>query len=150
MTILFLAKWRDGLAGLILMSCQIGKESWELGDAAYRNNARRFGDSTGNVRTLALGSPSGSYQWRPDRARAWEYVADCERIGRQALRRLAWKGRLKVFEIYFLRDVEYRRAISLVGAAPGTFDNWSSEVKCALGHECSRTGLFPPAQYFRT
>ena len=79
-------------------------------------------------------------------ARASEY----ERFGRQALKRPAWKGRLKLFEIYFLQAVEYRQAIALVGVAPGTFDYWMAEVKRAVGRECSRTGLFPPARYFHS
>jgi hypothetical protein len=39
------------------------------------------------------------YSWRPARGRACEYIADFERIGRDALRRPEWKGRLKLFEI---------------------------------------------------
>lgn len=82
--------------------------------------------------------------------RACEYVADFERIGRRALRRTEWKGRLKLFNIYFLRGVEYRRAISLVGVSEGTFDYWFAEVKRAAGREFSRAGLYPPGQYFRS
>jgi hypothetical protein len=93
--------------------------------------------------------PSAGYQWRPDRARACEYVADFERIGRRALRRPEWKGRLKLFNVYFVRGAEYRRAIRLVGVAEGTFDYWYGEVKRALGSEFSRTGLYPPARYFQ-
>jgi hypothetical protein len=89
------------------------------------------------------------YQWRPDRARACEYLADFERIGRHALRRPEWKGRLKLFEIYFLGSFEYKTAIRLVGVAPGTFDYWYREVKRSLGAEFSRTGLFPPRIIFR-
>ena len=84
------------------------------------------------------------------RAHRPEYVADYERIGRRALRRPEWKGRLKLFEIYFLSDVEYRRAITLVGVAAGTFDYWLGEVKRTLGREYSRTGLFPPSRYFHS
>ena len=84
----------------------------------------------------------------PDRARACEYIADFERIGRHALRRPEWKGRLKLFEIYFLGSVEYRAAIRLTGVAEGTFDYWYREVKRALGAEFSRAGLYPPARYF--
>ena len=116
----------------------------------YRGLVEWLADSTGSVRALTLAKSSSGYQWRPARARASEYVADYERIGRQALRRLAWSGRLKPFEIYFLQAVEYRRAIALVGVAPGTSDFWIGEVKRAVGRECSRTGLFPPARYFRS
>jgi len=88
------------------------------------------------------------HQWRPDRARACEYLADFERIGRHALRRPEWKGRFRLFEIYFLGRSEYRPAIRLLGVAEGTFDYWYQEVKRALGAEFSRTGLFPPTLYF--
>jgi hypothetical protein len=115
----------------------------------YRSLREWLANSSGSVRALGLGKPSSGYQWRPDRARACEYVADFERIGRHALRRPEWKGRLKLFEIYFLHDMEYRRAISIVGVAEGTFDYWYREVKRALGAEFSRTGLYPPAIYFR-
>jgi hypothetical protein len=96
-----------------------------------------------------LDSPSSGYQWRPVRSRACEFVADFERIGKQALRRPQWKGRLKLFEIYFLHAMEYRDAIKLVGVAEGTFDYWLQEVKRAVGRELSRCNLFPPSKYFQ-
>jgi len=114
----------------------------------YRSLSEWLADSTGQVRALDMEKPSSSYQWRPERARACEYVADFQRIGRRALKRAEWKGRLKLFEIYFLHSIEYRRAITLVGVAEGTFDYWSAEVKRAAGREFSRTGLYPPSRYF--
>lgn len=110
--------------------------------------ARLAERATGNVRVLDLDSPSAGYQWRHDRSRACEYVADFERIGRNALRRAEWKGRLKLFENYFINGLEYRSAISAVGVAEGTFDYWFREVKRAVGAQYSRTGLFPPPRYF--
>jgi hypothetical protein len=83
-------------------------------------------------------------------ARACENIADFECIGRRALRRPEWKGRLKLFETYFVGDVECRRAVRQVGVAPGTFDYWFREVKRALSAEFSRTGLFPPARCFQS
>ena len=114
----------------------------------YRGLRDWLEDSAGAVRSLDLGKPSDGYGWRPARARACEYVADFERIGRHALRRPEWKGRLKLFNIYFVHSVEYRRAISLVGVAEGTFDYWYGEVKRALGAEFARTNLYPPHVYF--
>jgi hypothetical protein len=125
-------------------------EIFEICHARYCGLREWLGEATGQVRALSLDAPSSGYQWKPARARASEYVVDFERIGRQALRRPEWKGRLKLFEIYFLQGVEYRRAITLVGVAPGTFDYWMGEVKKAVGRECSRTGLFPPSRYFRS
>lgn len=106
-------------------------------------------DREGRIRPPALEKPANGYSWRPSRARGCEYVADFERIGRHALRRPEWKGRLKLFETYFLGGVEYRRAIRLVGVAEGTFDYWFREVKRTLGTEFVRTGLFPPSRYFQ-
>ncbi len=96
-----------------------------------------------------LDVPSGGYQWRPERARAAEYVADFEMAARRALRRPIWKGRRRLFAIYFCRGVEYRRAIVLVGVPSGTFDYWAQQVKQTVGRELARAGLFPPGKYFR-
>lgn len=123
-------------------------EIFDVCHRRYRSLGEWLADSTGTVRSLTLETPSSGYQWRPDRARACEYLADFERIGRHALRRPEWKGRLKLFEIYFLDRSEYRAAIQRLGVAEGTFDYWYQEVKRALGAEFSRTGLFPPSLYF--
>jgi len=138
------------LADLSIVSCQIGEESREPGDAARRNIARGLAHSTGNQHALELGPPSRGYQWRPERDWAREWVANYECIERQALRRAAWKGRRKLFEMQFWQHVECPRAISLTSAAPGSFDYWSSEVKRGVGREGSHSGLFPPAQYLHT
>jgi hypothetical protein len=114
----------------------------------YRGLREWLVDSTGSVRSLDFEKPSAGYLWRPDRARACDYVADFERIGRHALRRPEWKGRLRLFDVYFVRGAEYRRAIRMVGVAEGTFDYWYREVKRATGAEFSRTGLYPPSRYF--
>src|SRR5271166_1350854 len=116
-------------------------EVFEVCHKRYRGLRDWLEDATGEVRALNLDKPSAGYQWRPDRARACEYIADFERIGRHALRRTEWKGRLKLFNVYFVRGAEYRRAIRLVGVAEGTFDYWYREVKRALGAEFPRTGL---------
>jgi hypothetical protein len=123
-------------------------EIFDVCHGRYRNLREWIEDSASSIRSVNLKSPSLGYQWRPDRARACEYLSDFERIGRHGLRRPEWKGRLKLFEIYFLGSFEYKTAIRLVGVAPGTFDYWYREVKRALGAEFSRTGLFPPAHYF--
>jgi len=98
---------------------------------------------------IDLESPSEGYRWRPERARAEEYVADFQMIAERALKRPEWRSRLKLFRLYFLRGFEYQRAMTLCGVAPGTFDYWVSEVKKACGREFARTGLFPPGDYFR-
>jgi len=124
-------------------------EMFEVCHGRYRNLREWLTESTGQIRAVDPESPYEGYRWRPTRARAAEFVADYERIARMALRRPEWKGRLKLFEIFFVHSVEYRRAISLVGVAEGTFDYWLGEVKRCLGREFARTGLFPPSRYFR-
>ncbi|MGH9560372.1 MAG: hypothetical protein ACRD3S_02860 [Terracidiphilus sp.] len=125
-------------------------EVFDVCHGRYRGLREWLTDTRGAVRSVNLDTPpDGGYQWRPSRARACEYVADFERIGRRALRRPEWKGRLKLFEAYFVQGTDYRRAIGMVGVAEGTFDYWYQEVKRALGAEFSRTGLFPPARYFK-
>lgn len=123
------------------------KEIFDVCYARYRG-ARAF--LGGHVSAVDLESPSEAYRWRPDRARAEEYVADFERIAARALSRPEWKGRQKLFRIYFLRRVEYRRAITLCGVSANTFDYWFAEVKKTCGRAFARAGLFPPARYFRT
>jgi hypothetical protein len=114
----------------------------------YRSLREWLDESTGKVRAVNLEAPSSGYQWRPSCSRACDFIADFERIGRQALHRPEWKGRLKLFEIYFVHSVEYREAVKLVGVAEGTFDYWFQEVKRAAGKEFSRCRLYPPSQYF--
>lgn len=126
------------------------REIFEVCHARYKGLRDWLADSAGQVRALNLEMPASEYQWRPPRSRAAEYVADFERIGRSALRRAEWKGRLRLFEIYFLAGVEYRRAITLVGAAEGTFDYWTQEVKRAVGAALKRTAMFPPSSYFNS
>jgi hypothetical protein len=126
------------------------KETFDVCHARYRRLREWLVDSTGAVRSVDFDSPLEGYQWRPDRARACEYIADFERIGRRALRRPEWKGRLKLFNVYFVRGADYRRAVRLVGVAEGTFDYWYQEVRRTLGAEFSRTGLFPPWRYFQS
>lgn len=124
------------------------KEVFEVCHARYSGIRNRLRDSTGAVRSIDLDMPSTGYQWRPVRARACEYMADFERIGRSGLNRPEWKGRLRPFEVYFVEGVDYSKAKSFVGVAEGTFDYWFAEVKRTLGAEFSRTGLYPPSKYF--
>lgn len=124
-------------------------EIFEVCYSRYRTLREGLKDRSGQMRPLGLEAPLAGYQWRPERMRACEFVTDFERTGRHALRRQEWKGRLRLFETYFVNGVEYRRAIRLVGVAEGTFDYWFREVKHTLGAEFSRTGLFPPSRYFQ-
>lgn len=122
------------------------REVFETCHARYRGLRAYL---KGQMSAMDLDTPSAGYQWRPDRARAEEYVADFEMIAERALRRPEWRGRQKLFRIYFLHGVEYRRAITLVGVSPNTFDYWLGEVKKACGREFLRAGLYPPRRYFQ-
>lgn len=122
------------------------KEIFETCHGRYKTMRGFLG---GHVGALDWERPSEAYRWRPDRARAEDFVADFERIGARALRRPEWRGRLKLFRIYFVQGFEYRRAITLCGVSPSTFDYWMSEVKKICGRAFARAGLFPPGNYFR-
>jgi hypothetical protein len=124
------------------------QEMFDICHERYRGLRGWLGKRIGAIQLNAPAS-SGGYQWRPDRARAADYVADFESAGRRALARPTWKGRYRLFEIYFCRGIEYRRAIALVGVPSGTFDYWTQEVKKSVGRELDRAGVFPPGRYFR-
>lgn len=124
------------------------KEIFEVCHRKYKGLRESLKDTTGAAKSVDLDVPSIGYQWRPVRGKACEYVADFERIGRRGLRRPEWKGRLRLFETYFLGEMEYERAKAAVGVAEGTFDYWYQEIKKTLGAEYSRTGLYPPSKYF--
>jgi hypothetical protein len=121
------------------------QDIFEICYARYRSAKKHIG--AGHA-ALDPNQPAG-YQWRPERVRAAEYVADFELIGRRALNPPSWEGRRRLFEIYFVWMVPYRRAIVLVGVATGTFDWWMQQVKQTVGRALDRAGLFPPAAYFR-
>lgn len=125
------------------------KKIFDLCHGRYKGLRGWLQDSRGSVGSVDLESPATGFQWRPERGKACEYVADFERIGRRHLQRPEWKGRLKLFEACFVGGLEYGKARSVVGVAEGTFDYWYQEVKKTLGAEFSRTGLFPPSKYFQ-
>lgn len=125
------------------------KEIFEACHGRYKGLRNWLEDSTGTVKSVDLDLPSSGYQWRPNRGKACEYVADFERIGRRGLGRPEWKGRLRLFEMYFVNGMDYQKARTAVGVAEGTFDYWYQEVKKTLGAEFSRTGLYPPWRYFQ-
>ena len=115
--------------------------------APYRVLREWLKNSAGTVPAIDLENPSAGYQWRPEPGRACEYIVDFDRIGRRALSHSEWKGRLKLFNVYFVRGADYRRAVRLVGVGESTFDYWYKEIKRSLGREFSRAGLHPPSQY---
>jgi len=123
-------------------------EVFDACHARYRGLRGWLRGTEGAVHSVDMESPLEGFLWRPSRARACEYIADFERIGRHALRRKEWKGRLKLFNVYFVCERNYRNAVRLVGVAEGTFDYWYQEVKRAAGREFARANLYPPGRYF--
>jgi hypothetical protein len=121
------------------------REIFDVCLARYRSVRKGIGRK---VRGIDLERPSSGYVWRPEIVRAAEYVADFEAAASRALGRAEWKGRRKLFSLYFLRAIDYKRAIVLVGVSENTFEYWASQVKTAVGRECARVGLFPPQRYF--
>lgn len=122
------------------------REIFDICLARYRGLGKGIGRRMAGV---DMTRPSNGYLWRPENVRAAEYVADFEAAGARALKRSEWKGRRKLFVIYFLSELDYKRAIKLVGVSENTFEYWASQVKKAVGQECARVGLFPPQEYFR-
>jgi hypothetical protein len=122
------------------------REMFDVCLASYRSLGKGIGRK---MSAVDMTRPSNGYAWRPEHVRAAEYVADFEAAGARALRRCEWKGRRKLFVIYFLSELDYKRAIKLVGVSENTFEYWASQVKNAVGRECARVGLFPPQEYFR-
>jgi hypothetical protein len=121
------------------------REMFDVCLARYRSLGKGIGRK---VASVDLSRPSNGYVWRPENVRAAEYVADFEAAGARVLRRREWKGRRKLFVLYFLSELEYKRAIKLMGISENTFEYWASQVKNAVGRECARVGLFPPQNYF--
>ena len=104
----------------------------------------------GRIRAVDMTVPGASgYQWRPERARAQEYVADFEIAGLRALARPVWAGRRRMFSVYYLHGIEYRRAIAMLGVPTGTFDYWSAQIKRTVGREFERAGIFPAVALFQ-
>jgi hypothetical protein len=87
------------------------------------------------------------YQWRVERARSAEYVADFALIGERALRRRS-SGRTRLFKLYFLELKSYKEAMRLLGIGEGTFDYWSREIRKQVGRALFHAGLYPPERYF--
>lgn len=122
------------------------REIFDVCLARYRSLEKGIGRK---VAAVDLGRPSSGYVWRPESVRASEFVADFEAAAARALRRSDWKGRRKLFAIYYMGTCEYKRAMTLVGVSENTFLYWIGQVKHAVGRECARVGLFPPQKYFQ-
>jgi hypothetical protein len=117
---------------------------------------------------------SGKYQWRPDRMpRLAEYVCDFARAGERALGFNSVEGQIRgsqaayrelganppeksirasrmvMFRIYYLGGAEYQAARRHLGISELNWTDWAEEIRRDMGRELTRTGVFPPSQYFR-
>jgi hypothetical protein len=130
------------------------KEIFDDCHGAYRRCRRR----AAHVGSLRLEEPVGGLSAFPGGGfdnRAAQYVADFELAGDFALR--LQKGRLRLFHVYYCgrvngkicEEVGYRRALRIVGIAPGTFDFWCEVIKEAVGKELERRKIWPVFAYFR-
>ncbi len=86
---------------------------------------------------------------RPDvGVRLEEYRADFVLAGRKALRRPRWEKRLELFQLFFVDYVPYRETLYTLRIPKGTADWWMFQIRCSVGFELARRGLFPPPLYF--
>jgi hypothetical protein len=120
---------------------------------------------------------ASKFLWRPDvQPRLVEYVADFARAGERALgkpespcackaqpsARNARGGclcgrrgtpprasRLILFRVYYLGGAEYRTALRQLGLSERTWSDWAEEVRGRVGSQLIRSGMYPPARYFR-
>jgi hypothetical protein len=58
-----------------------------------------------------------------------------------------WPARYQLFEVYFVQNVPYTKAVKLLEVKQGTFDWWAKEIKYAVGVEIMRRRLHKPLQY---
>ena len=121
------------------------------------------------VPTTQLTSAS-KFLWRPDlRPRLVEYVADFARAGERALgaerdcrtpkargnhaafgaKKVPRASRLILFRLYYLGGAEYEAARHVMGLSERTWSDWAEEVRARVGSELIRSGMYPPARYFR-
>jgi len=119
---------------------------------------------------------SGKYEWRPDRMpRLAEYVCDFARAGERVLggsvcaagskgrqaeayptslraspsQKLLRASRMAMFRVYYLGGAEYQAARRHLGISELTWADWAEEIRRDVGRELTRSGVFPPSQYFR-
>lgn len=74
-----------------------------------------------------------------------EYVADFYLVGRRVLQ--PWPKKLRLFEVYYLNNVPYTKALKKLQVRPGVFDGWCAHIKQSVGKELAKVGLFPPRKY---
>ncbi len=58
-------------------------------------------------------------------------------------------SRLVLFRMYYLGSAEYEATRRMLGISELTWCAWTDEIRGRVGGELLRSGLFPPARYFR-
>jgi hypothetical protein len=56
---------------------------------------------------------------------------------------------MAMFRVYYLGGAEYSSARRHLGISEITWADWAEEIRGLVGRELTRTGVFPPARYFR-
>jgi hypothetical protein len=58
-------------------------------------------------------------------------------------------SRMAMFRVYYLGGAEYSAARRHLGISEITWADWAEEIRGRVGRELTRSGVFPPARYFR-
>jgi len=56
---------------------------------------------------------------------------------------------MAMFRVYYLGGAEYQAARRHLGISELTWADWAEEIRRDVGRELTRSGVFPPSQYFR-
>ncbi len=58
-------------------------------------------------------------------------------------------SRMALFRVYYLGGAEYQAARRHLAISEITWADWAEEIRGLVGRELTRSGVFPPARYFR-
>jgi hypothetical protein len=101
----------------------------------------------------ALGETAGDLRWQTVRGvrRNIAGVSEVKRRQAEACPTGAFRraSLLVLFRVFYLGGAEYSAARRHMGISEITWGNWSEEIRGAVGKELMKTGVFPPARYFR-
>jgi hypothetical protein len=88
---------------------------------------------------------------RVKKAHAAFGVKEVPRLGALTSRRAKplRASRLILFRVYYLGGAEYEAARHVMGLSERTWSDWAEEVRARVGSELIRSGMYPPARYFR-
>ena len=92
----------------------------------------------------------GDTLWRPNRGpRAEEYVADFALACVYGLREVRDGRRLLLLcRLYYIGLTPYQEARKTLGIREDVWSDWTEQIRCEVGKELLRRGLFPVKSYF--